>query len=363
MLRNIKLLVSIGVLLGGVLNFSASKAQEISSSTNCSTVSLDSDSKYVGFGEDNWSVTVTTADETCAWSAASDADWLVVRSTIPDPAVGSGTVKLRALANADAGRVAHVSIADQTYTVTQEPLCPSGKDSLIVAGDRGSGQAFTIDVDAKTVTATFQLKDGCQNRTISVITFTIDDPPNKYPQTLFKQSSDIFNGDGVSHTLTVALPDNCQYQIDLLSGTFTDTTLNADNDLVLGPKVADFIKNFTVCAPPPPPPAPSPPPPPPSGGGGGGITPPPAVAVTPPPLDVGGGEEVVVIPPAPEGQVLGITTPEETPLDVGGVSEVPLGGVAAGEKPLNTLPLGLLLMFIGIAGIIGTHNLKNNQLS
>jgi hypothetical protein len=62
---------------------------------------------------------VTAPDATCTWTPASDADWLVVRSTIPAPPSGSGVVKMRALTNAGAKRVGHIVIAGTTYTVTQ----------------------------------------------------------------------------------------------------------------------------------------------------------------------------------------------------------------------------------------------------
>ena len=79
---------------------------------------LDKTSLAVGAGEANWTITVTTA---CAWSATSDAAWLVVKSTAPVPAVGNGSIKMRAVANTTsvAKRIGHVTVNSAVYTVTQ----------------------------------------------------------------------------------------------------------------------------------------------------------------------------------------------------------------------------------------------------
>jgi endonuclease/exonuclease/phosphatase family metal-dependent hydrolase len=82
-------------------------------------VVLDKTAFTVGAGEANWNINVT-ADAACVWSAVSDSDWLVVKSTIP-AAAGSGYAKIRAVANltTPAKRVGHVTVNGLTYTVTQ----------------------------------------------------------------------------------------------------------------------------------------------------------------------------------------------------------------------------------------------------
>ncbi len=77
------------------------------------------------------------------------------------------------------------------------------------------------------------------------------------------------------------------------------------------------------------------------GGGGGGATGvlPVNNSVTPPVVDN-------------PGIVLGETLP---PADMGGVSETPVGGVAAGSPVSNAFFLGLLLMIVGIVGTAMTH--------
>ena len=83
-------------------------------------VALDKTGLSVGQSEANWSVTATAA-ATCAWSATTDADWLVVKSTVPAPAVGSGYAKVRAAANtvSAAKRTGHFYVNGAVYTVTQ----------------------------------------------------------------------------------------------------------------------------------------------------------------------------------------------------------------------------------------------------
>jgi len=63
---------------------------------------------------------VTTA-ASCAWSAVSNSDWLIVRSTVPAPAVGNGYAKVRAVTNTTSAskRIGHVSVNGALYTVTQ----------------------------------------------------------------------------------------------------------------------------------------------------------------------------------------------------------------------------------------------------
>ena len=81
---------------------------------------LDKTAFTVGAGEANWNINVT-ADAACAWTATSDSDWLVVKSTMPALAAGNGYAKIRAVANltTPAKRVGHVTVNSLTYTVTQ----------------------------------------------------------------------------------------------------------------------------------------------------------------------------------------------------------------------------------------------------
>ncbi len=85
----------------------------------CPSITLDASALYVGNSEGNWTIGVTTPDPACTWSAASDADWLIVKRTIPSAPAGSGIVKMRAVPNIGIKRVGHVGINGVVYTVTQ----------------------------------------------------------------------------------------------------------------------------------------------------------------------------------------------------------------------------------------------------
>lgn len=87
--------------------------------TTCA-VTLDKTAFSVGQTEGNWNINVTAAS-TCAWSATSDAAWLVVKSTVPSPAKGNGYAKVRAVANTESAskRTGHVFVNGVVYTVTQ----------------------------------------------------------------------------------------------------------------------------------------------------------------------------------------------------------------------------------------------------
>ena len=64
------------------------------------------------------STTVTTGD-TCVWSAASGAPWILVSTGASG--TGTGTVTLTVAANSGAQRTATVTVAGQSFTVTQAP--------------------------------------------------------------------------------------------------------------------------------------------------------------------------------------------------------------------------------------------------
>jgi phosphatidylserine/phosphatidylglycerophosphate/cardiolipin synthase-like enzyme len=85
----------------------------------CASVVLDKTAQYVGAPEANWTIMVTAPNATCTWTAVSDADWLVVKSTTPEAPAGSGAVKMRAVTNTSQKRIGHVVVGGVTYTVTQ----------------------------------------------------------------------------------------------------------------------------------------------------------------------------------------------------------------------------------------------------
>ena len=70
-----------------------------------------------GAGADSGTVEVTTSPS-CVWAAASHDSWLVVSGS--SSGTGSGTVTYAVAANAGSARTGTLTIAGQTFTVTQE---------------------------------------------------------------------------------------------------------------------------------------------------------------------------------------------------------------------------------------------------
>jgi len=131
---------------------------------SCGSVALDRTSFYAGGPEANWSVSVS-APAGCGWTAVSDSPWLVVRSTVPSPPIGGGTVQIQALSNASGSfRVGHVTIGSVVVTVSQEsmPGLPSGGCPSVTL-DRTSFYAggaeanWTIGVSAPTASCTWNV--------------------------------------------------------------------------------------------------------------------------------------------------------------------------------------------------------------
>jgi endonuclease/exonuclease/phosphatase family metal-dependent hydrolase len=110
------------VVFGGTATTTIAPAVVVAATTTTAAcaVALDKTILSVGQTEANWSINVTAA-AACAWSATSDAEWLVVKSTMPVSAAGNGYAKMRAVTNnvSPAKRIAHVTINGAVYTVTQ----------------------------------------------------------------------------------------------------------------------------------------------------------------------------------------------------------------------------------------------------
>jgi hypothetical protein len=89
------------------------------------------------------SVAVTASASTCAWTAASGAPWLIV--TGGASGLGNGVVTFNVDANPAAARTGNITIAGQTFTVSQAappPPCTfsiaPGSESVPAAGGNGS---------------------------------------------------------------------------------------------------------------------------------------------------------------------------------------------------------------------------------
>ncbi|HEV8346735.1 MAG TPA: endonuclease/exonuclease/phosphatase family protein [Vicinamibacterales bacterium] len=114
-MRLFRTFVQTALAVGTLMIVSQSTAQ----AQTCG-VALDKTALTVGVGEANWQINVTTA-ATCAWTATSDSSWLVVKSTVPTPAVGNGYAKVRAITNTTSPtkRTGHFFVNGIVYTVTQ----------------------------------------------------------------------------------------------------------------------------------------------------------------------------------------------------------------------------------------------------
>jgi uncharacterized delta-60 repeat protein len=112
-------------------------------------------------------VTVTT-DPTCPWTATSNVPWISV-PVFPTPVFGNGSVTLTIAINEGPERVGTLTIAGQTYTVTQEAAPPAFgwlPDPTFIAGvnQTGSVQAFARQSDGKIVIAGTFTEVGGQRR-------------------------------------------------------------------------------------------------------------------------------------------------------------------------------------------------------
>ena len=111
--------------------------------TACAAVALDKTALFVGAGEANWIIRVTAPSPTCTWTATSDADWLIVKSTNPTPSAGTGYVKVRAVINTRPKRIGHFLVGGIVFTVTQEggAKWPNEPPGMTVLSDWGFDQA------------------------------------------------------------------------------------------------------------------------------------------------------------------------------------------------------------------------------
>jgi hypothetical protein len=91
------------------------------------------------------SVAVTTAGG-CAWTATSNALWILVLSG--SPGTGNGTVAFAVLPNIGAGRSGTLTIAGQTFTVTQEALVCTYSVTPTSRGINPHGGTGTVNVSA-----------------------------------------------------------------------------------------------------------------------------------------------------------------------------------------------------------------------
>ncbi|RLI04632.1 hypothetical protein DRO22_03745 [Candidatus Bathyarchaeota archaeon] len=86
------------------------------------TYSISPPSKHFGPTGGTDTINVTTQSG-CAWTAVSHADWITI--TAGSPGTGSGIVYYSVSANSSTiSRTGTITIADQTFTVTQSGISP-----------------------------------------------------------------------------------------------------------------------------------------------------------------------------------------------------------------------------------------------
>ena len=100
-----------------------------------------------GAAGDSATVTVT-ASPNCAWAAISEDPWITVRAGATG--VGNGTVTLQVASNSGAARTGRVTIAGQTYTVTQAAAAASCSYNISPASASvdSAGASPTVSVTA-----------------------------------------------------------------------------------------------------------------------------------------------------------------------------------------------------------------------
>jgi hypothetical protein len=87
-----------------------------------------------------------TAGQTCQWTAASTAPWLTI--TAGASGTGNGTVSFGVAPNDGASRSASISVAGQTFTVTQSALACSYSIAPTTEAVTSAGGTLTVTVTA-----------------------------------------------------------------------------------------------------------------------------------------------------------------------------------------------------------------------
>ena len=115
----------------------------VTQSTGCTYAISPTGASYVAAGGTG-TVTVT-AGTGCAWTAVSNNAWITVTSGATG--TSSGTVGYTVAANAGVARTGTITIASQTFTVSQNagaPTCSLTPSPIIVANNSATSLAWTI---------------------------------------------------------------------------------------------------------------------------------------------------------------------------------------------------------------------------
>jgi hypothetical protein len=135
-----------GTLTIAGLPFTVTQAAAGASATSCS-YSIAPASQSVGAnGGGGADIKVSTAAG-CTWTATSQAFWATVTS--PASGTGAGTVKFTVAANTDAARTSTLTIAGQTFTISQASGCTySINPQELKIGDKGGPGEVAVSAGA-----------------------------------------------------------------------------------------------------------------------------------------------------------------------------------------------------------------------
>jgi hypothetical protein len=112
---------------------------------NGCTYQINPTSQLIGSAGAGSAVGVSTADG-CAWAASTATSWLTVTSGASG--TGSGAVNFTAAANSGPPRTGTITIAGQTFSVTQTDGCAYGINPTSQSIVRNGGTGFSIAVTA-----------------------------------------------------------------------------------------------------------------------------------------------------------------------------------------------------------------------
>ena len=171
------------------------------------------------------SISVTTSETTCSWSASEGVDWIDITSG--SSGIGNGTVTYTVSANTTgSSRAAVITVAGQTHTVTQEPPVPGGCVDSLSPSSRSfnsSGGPGSISVTTSETTCSWSASEGVDWIDITsgssgsgngTVTYTVS------ANTTGSSRTAVITVGGQSHTVTQTA---CAYSISPASQSFNSS--------------------------------------------------------------------------------------------------------------------------------------------
>ena len=135
-----------GTLTIAGLPFTVTQAAAGASATSCSYSIAPANQSVGANGGAGADIKVSTAAG-CTWTATSQAFWATLTS--PASGTGAGTVKFTVAANTDAARTSTLTIAGQTFTISQASGCTySINPQELKIGDKGGPGTVAVSAGA-----------------------------------------------------------------------------------------------------------------------------------------------------------------------------------------------------------------------